>query len=61
VTFPKFSEVVLRYYDERHDEHQRLGQFFINQYLPGTTWSELYYEEDAYTAMGIIREYLQTR
>ena len=58
MTQPTFSEVILRYYNERHDEHVRLGQFFINEYLPDATWAELYYEKDNRTAMTMINEYL---
>lgn len=37
---------------------QRLGQFFVNYYID-EAWPELYYEEDTYKAMQIIRQWLE--
>lgn len=36
----------------------RLGQAFINEFLPEAIWPDLFYEEDYWVADNIITEYL---
>jgi hypothetical protein len=52
--------VVSKYYSLGANKTQRLGQFFINHYLPANTvWPELFYEEDITKASMMMLNYLE--
>ena len=42
---------------EKERKHQRLGQFFVNNYVK-YSWPELFYEEDEEKALNMIQIYL---
>lgn len=39
-------------------EHERLGQFFINRYIKSITWPELFYSENHEAAKSMIIQWL---
>jgi hypothetical protein len=51
-------KILKRYYSQGHDKTERLGQFFLNRYLPDTQWPKLYYNEDTVEAAHIIDRWL---
>lgn len=51
-------QALLKEWEERSDNGIRLGQYFLNEYLPGYSWPLLYYNEDTDKSIHIIQRWL---
>ena len=58
MTNNKALPLLLKEWKEYPDQSMRLGQYFMNFYLTGSQWTELFYTEDTKTALTLIAEWL---